>query len=803
MTRALAEVVPPAAGSGAPRVRRSLVVSGLVQGVGFRPFVYRLATELGLSGWVKNSRDGVRVEVEGAAHAVDELTRRIQSEPPAHAAIRRVTVATGVPLGVVGFAIEPSDASGAQAIYVPTDLAPCQACVRQVCDPADRRYRYPFTTCTQCGPRFTIIHAMPYDRAHTTMARFALCAACRREYEDPGNLRFHAEPIACQTCGPQLALWGGDGRVLATAHQALVETVEAVRRGRIVAVKGVGGFHLLVDAANEAAVRELRRRKQRPDKPFALLCDCLDVARTIGHVGEVEASLLTSPVAPIVLLRARNSTVARSVAPGNPYFGVMLPPSPLHLLLARELGTPVVATSGNRSDEPICVREEEALARFDGIADFLLVHDRPIARHADDSVVRVIKGEGVVLRIGRGYAPLVVPTGRRNVVPTFAVGGGQKNSVAITTEVGIVLSQHVGGLVSADARAVFRRTVADLARLHGAAPSVAAGDLHPDDAAAREGRALGHAIVPVQHHHAHVLSCMAEHGLDGPVLGVAWDGTGYGADHTVWGGEFLVVDRRSWRRVGHLRRFRLPGGDRAVREPRRAALAVLYELFGDCVATRDDLAALAAFPPSERAMVIRMVARGLNSPVTSSAGRLFDAVSALIGLRQVATFEGQAAMDLEFGVDESVEVAPYPIALDERAGPIVVDWEPTVRAILEDLAAGAPASRIARAFHDALVNAIVAVAQRAGQDRVVLTGGCFQNRYLTERASDRLVASGFRVYRHRAVPPNDGGIAVGQAVAACAVSNPRLPPAANPPLPPFGKGGMGGFAGKGGFGSEH
>lgn len=766
MIRALAEVVPPAAGSDVPPVRRILVVSGLVQGVGFRPFVYRLATELGLSGWVKNTRDGVRIEVEGAAHAVDELTRRLQSEPPTRAVIRRLTVASGVALGVAGFAIDPSDTSGAQASHVPPDLAPCRDCVREVFDPEDRRYRYPFITCTQCGPRFTIIHAMPYDRAHTTMTQFALCAACLGEYEDPGNLRFHAEPIACQACGPQLALWDADGRVLATAHRALVEAAEAIRRGRIVAVKGVGGFHLLVDAGTEVAVREVRRRKQRPDKPFALLCASLDVARLLGHVGEVEASLLTSPAAPIVLLRARGSAVARSVAPGNPYLGVMLPPSPLHLLLARDLGSPVVATSGNRSDEPICIREDEALARFRGIADFLLVHDRPIARHVDDSVVRVIKGEGVVLRLGRGYAPLVVPFGNSRAA-TVGVGGGQKNSVAVTTEVGIVLSQHIGGLGNADARAVFRRTAADLARLHGASPSTAAGDLHPDDAAAREGRALGHAIVPVQHHHAHVLSCMAEHGLDGPVLGVAWDGTGYGPDGTIWGGEFLVVDRASSRRVGHLRRFRLPGGERAVREPRRAAVGALFELFGAGVAERDDLAPVAALSKSERTIIAGMLVRGINSPVTSSAGRLFDAATALVGIRQIATFEGQAAMELEFAAEEAAGGEPYPCAVDERDGVLVVDWAPAILALLEDLGRNAPVPRIARAFHDALAESIVAVAERVGETRVVLTGGCFQNRYLTERASDRLIASGFRVYRHRAVPPNDGGIALGQAVAAC------------------------------------
>jgi hydrogenase maturation protein HypF len=784
-----------------------LVVSGLVQGVGFRPFVYRLATELGLSGWIRNTPAGVRIEVEGEGGAIDELARRIRSEPPAHAVIRRVSMTTGVAIGVEGFSIQPSDQAGMAESQVPQDLAPCPECAREVLDPADRRYRYPFATCTRCGPRFTIILAMPYDRSGTTMAPFALCAECRREYDDPMNRRFHAEAMACPACGPQVALWNGDGRVVTTGLDALRETADAIRRGLIVAVKGVGGFHLMVDAANEAAVRELRRRKQRPDKPFALLCGSLDAVRSICDVGEVEASLLRSAQAPIVILRARGSAVAPSVAPGNPCLGVMLPPSLLHLLLMHELQTPVIATSGNRSEEPICTREHEAVARFRGIADFLLVHDRPIARPVDDSLVRVIAGEGVVLRLGRGYAPLAVPvTPSRSMM--LAVGGGHKNAVAVVKGDAIVLSQHVGSLGNPEARVVFHQAVGDLARLHGVSPAAAACDLHPDDPAAREARALGHAMVPVQHHYAHVLSCMAEHGLDGPVLGVAWDGTGYGPDGTVWGGEFLVADRTSWRRVGHLRRFRLPGADRAVREPRRAALGVLFELFGTRAIERINLAPVASFSESGRAIIDRMLCRVINSPVTSSAGRLFDAVSALVGIRQTATFEGQAAMELEFAADQ-IPPSPlcqrgargdlptgdraewqstsesYPIEVMERDGVLVVDWGPTILTLIEDLGRNVPVRRMARAFHDALVQAIVSVAERVGETCVVLTGGCFQNRYLTERALARLVASGFRVYRHRSVPPNDGGLALGQALAACAEIN--------PPNPPLQKGGWGGF----------
>jgi hydrogenase maturation protein HypF len=458
----------------------------------------------------------------------------------------------------------------------------------------------------------------------------------------------------------------------------------------------------------------------------------------------------------------------------------MLPPSPLHLLVAREVGTPVVATSGNRVDEPICTDEHDALERLRGIADVFLVHDRPIARHVDDSVLRVIGDQGVVLRLGRGYAPLVVP--RSSGAGVLALGGGHKNAVAVSTDDGIVVSQHIGGLGTPHARAIHRRTAADLARLHGVDSSIVACDLHQDDFAASEAASHGQTVARVQHHHAHVLACLAEHGLDGPVLGVAWDGTGYGPDGTVWGGEFLMVDGASWHRVGHLRGFRLPGGERGVREPRRAALGVLIEVFGDSVVERDDLPPLASWSASERAVLGRMASRGVHAPWTSSAGRLFDAVSSLIGIRQIWTFEGQAAMELEFAAEKGHPLLappcqggdggvagtgePYAFEIVDRDGIAVLDWAPMVRAILDDVARGEADSTIARRFHDALADAIVAVATRAGERRVVLTGGCFQNRYLSERAAARLTASGFLVHRHRLVPPNDGGLAVGQVIAA-------------------------------------
>ncbi|HET8760075.1 MAG TPA: carbamoyltransferase HypF, partial [Nitrospiria bacterium] len=800
--------------------RVDVLVSGRVQGVGFRPFVYRLAVELGLSGWVKNERGGVRVAAEGEPAALDRFVHRLRSEAPPHAAIDDVRATSGELIGVAGFAIHPSDSEGAAGVHVPPDVMPCPECLRDVLDPSNRRYRYPFTHCASCGPRYTIIRAMPYDRSNTTMARFPMCAACRAEYDDPSDRRFHAEAIACPACGPQLAAWDNDGRVESTGYDAVAAAAAAIRNGRIVAVKGVGGFHLLAEATNDSAVRELRRRKHRPDKPFAVLCESLDAVEAWCDVAEPERLLLQSVEGPIVLVRARSSAVAPSVAPGNPNLGVMLPPSPLHLLVARAVKAPVVATSGNRSDEPICIEERDAVERFRGIADLLLVHDRAIERRVDDSVVRVIGDDAVVLRVGRGYAPLVIPVARSEV-STLAVGGGQKNTVALRTSEAVALSQHIGNLSAADTRAVHRRTASDLAGLHGVTPAVTRCDRHPDDAAARDSASFGQPVVGIQHHHAHVLACRAEHGLDGPVLGVAWDGTGYGLDGTIWGGEFLIVDDGSWRRVGHLRTFRLPGGEQAIREPRRAALGVLVELFGERVATRDDLPPLASWSASERAVLARMASRAVNAPLTSSVGRLFDAVSSLIGIRQTATFEGQAAMDLEFaaekghippmsrpeqnppvppfekggmgGFDSWGERGdlgstgePYPISVLEHDNILVVDWEPTVRAILDDVGRGVVVSVMARRFHEALVEAIVTVAERVGEPRIALTGGCFQNRYLTERATARLTASGLTVYRHRRVPPNDGGLALGQAVAY-AGTNPI------PPIPPLEKGGAGGF----------
>jgi hydrogenase maturation protein HypF len=746
----------------ADRVRVRAAVRGTVQGVGFRPFVYRLAADLGLAGWVRNSPAGAEVEAEGPAGAVGAFLRRVCRDRPPRCHIASLTHTPTAPLGATGFAILPSDRDGPAAVSVPPDLATCPACLRELFDPADRRFRYPFLNCTDCGPRFTLVEAVPYDRSRTTMRHFPLCDRCRTEYENPGDRRFHAEPVACPACGPRLALSDPAGRELAAEDDALRRTAEGIRAGRVVAVKGLGGFHLLCDARNGDAVAALRRRKAREEKPFAVMAPSPGWAQAWCEVSAEEERLLTSPEAPIVLLRRRGSAgVAAGVAPGNPYLGVMLPYTPLHHLLLADLGFPVVATSGNRSDEPICTDAREALDRLAGIADVFLVHDRPIARPVDDSVVRVVLGRELVLRRGRGYAPVPVPVGEP-LPPVLAVGAHLKSTVAVTTPGGVCLSQHLGDLETVAAAEAFARAAADLPRFVGVEPAAVACDLHPDYRSTRYAGRCGMPVIRVQHHYAHVLACLTDNGLGGPALGVAWDGTGLGTDGTAWGGEFLRVTDDGFERVAYLRPFPLPGGDRAAREPRRAALGVLYELFGGLALSHTHLPPVRAFEPGELRVLGAALANGVNAPVTSSAGRLFDAVAALVGLRQEATFEGQAAAELGWAAEAAGVDEAYPVAQDGAA----VDWGPAVLGVIEDVGRGAPAGEVAGRFHNTLVEMIVAVARGAGEPRVALTGGCFHNTYLLARAVGRLRAAGFEPVWHRWVPPNDGGVALGQAIAA-------------------------------------
>ena len=809
---------------GGLSARLRIVVRGAVQGVGFRPFVYRLGTELGLAGWVNNSPQGVFIEAEGPPPQLEKLLLRLEAEKPPHSFIQSLEASWLDPAGYTGFEIRPSETGGARTALVLPDIAVCTDCLREVFDPANRRYFHPFTNCTHCGPRFSIIESLPYDRPNTAMKGFAMCRQCQAEYDDPGDRRFHAQPIACPGCGPLIALWDRHGTPTADSTPAadnsktvLTAAADAIRQGRIVAVKGLGGFHLMVAAENEEAVLRLRTLKHREEKPFALMFPSLEMIKATCEVSPLEDRLLRSPEAPIVLLKriSHSHLPHHASAPGNPNLGVMLPYTPLHHLLLSLLGAPVIATSGNLSDEPICTDEHEALERLGGIADLFLVHNRPIVRHVDDSIVRVMVGREMVLRRARGYAPLPIQIhalAGSNPLPIgngiLAVGAHLKNTIALSVGPRVFLSQHIGDLETDQAFEAFRRVAADFQNLYEVRPGIIVADAHPDYLSTRFANDLvsvsdrckaaptvtrhpspATRLLTVQHHAAHVLSCMAENELEPPLLGVSWDGTGYGLDHTVWGGEFFLVTATACERVAHLRQFRLPGGDRSVKEPRRTALGLLYAMFGDATFAMTGPLPLRAFSPAELEPLKTMLGRELNSPLTSSAGRLFDAVAALAGLRQQVRFEGQAAMELEFALEAAPATDAYELPLrllpaprsplhaphSPLPAPLQLDWAPTIASILSDLGSGTAVGTISARFHNALAEGIVAVAKETGQRRVVLSGGCFQNRYLTERTVLRLREEGFLPYWHQRVPPNDGGIALGQILAALRESKPAAP----------------------------
>ena len=749
------------------RVR--LTITGAVQGVGFRPFLYQLAHRLGLSGWTQNTPSGVVVEAEGPLEALERFAKLVEREAPPQAAITAVEVKPLSPSNTEGFLIHDSDSAGKKTVYPPVDLATCALCLHELFSPGNRRHRYPFITCVHCGPRYSILEKSPYDRANTTMRGFTMCRECREEGENPKDRRFHTQTNACPVCGPQLAWTDGKGNTLARCEEALQAAVRLIREGGIVTVKGLGGFHLLVDARDEAAVDRLRHRKNRKEKPFAVLFPDLKEVERAGAVKDVERGLLQSPEAPIVLIRKREeSGLARSVAPGGSWLGAMLPYTPMHHLMMGELGFPVVATSGNRSDEPISMDEREAFARLDGIADAFLIHDRPIRRRVDDSVVRVIDGREMVIRRGRGYVPR--PIGIPEPTDAcLAVGAHLKNAIAVASGPAIFVSQHIGDLDTLETRDAFGQTCSDLTELLDSTPALLACDRHPDYHSSRYAEAQG-LPVRVQHHHAHVLACMAEHQLDGEVLGVAWDGTGYGNDGTVWGGEFLVATRHAYQRFAHLRPFLLPGGEAAVREPRRTAFGLLYTLYGTALSRRLDLPPVRAFNESERQALTRLLQSGALCLPTTSVGRLFDVVAALLDLRQICSFEGQAATALENVLGQRLEQTCYTLPLRSQLPgtgvSFVVDWEPMIGAIIRDAAGGIALSRMARRFHDALAESVVAVAEKAKLARVALTGGCFQNAYLCEQTIYRLRQAGFQPYWPCRIPPNDGGIALGQAFHA-------------------------------------
>ncbi|MBJ6800031.1 carbamoyltransferase HypF [Geomonas propionica] len=747
------------------RERASLEIDGIVQGVGFRPFVYRLALRFGLSGWVRNTGKGVQIEAEGDRDDLLAFSHALREDAPPLAMIGSLKLEKIAPVGGDGFVILESAKAGKGGEISP-DCDVCDDCLAELFDPKNRRYLYPFINCTNCGPRYSIITGIPYDRPATTMAGFAMCDDCLAEYHDPLNRRFHAQPNACPVCGPRLSLVDREG--VAVTGDPLRQTIEALKDGAIVAVKGVGGYHLAVDACSEAAVGLLRRRKKRDEKPFAMLAPDLDSVRRHVHCSDLEGRLLAGVERPIVLMRNLPQTpIAELVAPGNGWFGFMLPGNPLQHLLTRGFGGPLVMTSGNLSDEPIAYRDDEALRMLSGIADLFLTNDREIHTRTDDSVIRLYRGEPLFLRRSRGYVPraLALPAEQASVL---ALGAELKATLCLTRGAQGFMSQHIGDLKNAATMASLEESAAHLQRLLEISPEVVAHDLHPDYLSTVYAQGLGLPCISVQHHHAHMASCMAENGLDGDVIGVILDGTGYGSDGTIWGGEFLVGGYESFKRQGYFAQLRMPGGDAAVKEPYRMALSALYRLHG-AELFRQPLAVCGEVQEADRALFLKMLEKGINAPLTSSCGRLFDAVSALLVVRHRISYEGQAAIELEALAETGSASESYPY-LVAGEGEEVIDFGPAIAAICADLAAGRSRADIARAFHRTVAAGIVEMCGRIrtarGLDRVVLSGGVFQNRLLTEDVADQLAGDGFKVYCHRLVPPNDGGLALGQAVIA-------------------------------------
>jgi hydrogenase maturation protein HypF len=832
----------PSLSISSPLQRLHLRVQGMVQGVGFRPFVYTLATELGLGGWVRNNDSGVDIEVEGSPSELAAFLERLERDRPSHSILSQLETTWLAPCGYKHFEIyESSSDAPSKSAWILPDLATCSACLEEIFDPRNRRYRYPFTNCTHCGPRYSILTALPYDRPNTTMQQFRMCPDCQQEYENPQDRRFHAQPNACPRCGPHLEFWDNQGKAIApgsSSSELIVLAADRIQQGEVLALKGLGGFHLIVDARNEEAVQRIRDRKHRPTKPLAVMYPNLEALRGDCIVSPAEEKLLTSAAAPIVLLKQKRSHLALSIAPHQNTLGVMLPYTPLHHLLLAELGFPVVATSGNRSQAPICIDEQAALRDLAAIVDIFLVHDRPIARPVDDSVIRTIEGRPMLLRQARGFAPATLagmniilsqsryssdppksPYALRQATPRkrgtlsefppskgglggiciLAVGGHFKNTVALSIQDQILVSQHLGDLDQAQTYERFQETIGQFLKLYSAKPVAIACDTHPDYASTHFAQTLSEQlnapVIPIQHHYAHVLSGIVDNHLDPPVLGIAWDGTGYGLDGTLWGGEFLVIpDRTGFQRMAHLRSFSLPGGDRAAREPRRAALGLLYKAFGEATFELEDCPTSQAFQPQELKLLRTMLQKGVNSPRTSSVGRLFDAIASLTGLCQQSTFEGEAAMQLESALEGICTAETYPYELNQDTpGTWILNWQPMLVSILDDLGKNPnskspriggfrgrvqsavepiqhplqnPIGEIAAKFHNTLVEMMVAIAHQVGIPQVVLTGGCFQNRYLLERSIQRLREEGFAPHWHHQIPPNDGGLAVGQILGA-------------------------------------
>jgi hydrogenase maturation protein HypF len=755
-------------------ISASISVRGIVQGVGFRPFVYGLAVKHNLKGCVYNTSEDVRIEIEGGTEAVEQFERELKTKAPPLAKIENISVEHHLPLGYKDFEIRQSQAQEGKYQLISPDVATCQPCLNELLNPVDRRYRYPFTNCTNCGPRFTIIEDMPYDRPNTTMRCFQMCPQCQAEYDNPLDRRFHAQPNACPKCGPHVELVDRRGNLVAGSNP-IGAASQLLKEGRIVAIKGLGGFLLACDATNDLAVKMLRQRKKRPSKPFAIMVATIDEAKRHCDVSPEEEKLLTSPQSPIVLMRWReDSSVCQEVAPNLEFLGVMLPYTPMHHILLRDAGLPLVMTSGNLSEEPIARDNDEALQRLSGIADYFLIHNRDICSRYDDSVAIVERGASQLIRRARSYAPYPIRL-LFEVKQVLGCGAEEKNTFCLTRDNYAFVSQHIGDMENMETLEHFDNTISLYKRLFHIEPEVVAYDLHPDYLATKYARELGEygmRLVPVQHHHAHIVSCMADNELQSPVIGVALDGTGLGADGNIWGGEFLVADYRDFRRAGHLEYLPLPGGDAAIKRPRRTTIGYILTLLGEKAFNRD-LPVMRKANDMELDVIKRQIERRINSPLTSSMGRLFDAISALLGIRGEIDYEGQAAVELEMAAykEDYVHVKEgYPYRIVEDEGMRIVRLDDLLSAVIEDLHQGISKGLISVKFHNTIARMINEmcrlIAYETGITQIALSGGVFQNRLLLRRTISLLEGSDLQVFTHRQVPCNDGGISLGQAVVA-------------------------------------
>lgn len=735
--------------------RIKISIRGAVQGVGFRPFIFKLANSLGINGYVLNSPQGVTIEAEGTENNLEEFIKKINSDKPSISLIQNISVENLDSIGHKDFVIKKSELNGAPNAIVLPDIATCNDCLEEIFNPDDRRYLYPFTNCTNCGPRYSIIESLPYDRTRTTMKNFIMCDECSDEYENPNNRRFHAQPNACPKCGPHVELWNKDGEILTTQHSAVLQTVKEIKEGKILAIKGLGGFHLVVDALNDDAIKRLRKLKNREEKPFALMYPDIELVERDCEINSEEKKLIHSAQSPIVLLKKKKGCkVSEFAVPKNPTLGVMIPYTPLHHILMHELNIPIVATSGNLSEEPICIDENDALIRLKNIADLFLVHNRPIYRHVDDSIARIIMNDKIILRRARGYAPFPVMIKNKSNKNILSVGGHLKNTVSVSKGNEVFISQHIGDLETKESYKSFCNTIEKFKEIYKINPEVILRDSHPDYVSSKFAKENFPDSIEVQHHVAHITSVMAENELTGNLLGIAWDGAGFGLDKTIWGGEFFHFNDERFNRIAHLKKFKLVGGESSFKEINKCAFGVLYEIFGNAVLKYMN-------EQKDAEIYLKMMEKNINSPECSSAGRLFDAVASILNIRQKVNFEGQAAMELEFLTDGTDSNDSYEFSIiktDVR----VIDWSAMIYQIINDKNNKISSNIISVKFHNTLVNIILEIAKLVNEKDVVLSGGCFQNKYLLENSIRTLQKEGFNVYWNKEVPMNDGGISLGQ-----------------------------------------